>query len=271
MASQTRARLAYRPHASRNGFALWLGLWLLVTGLLWAPFASALEVPALKGRVNDYAGLLSSEAAQRIEARLEAYEKKTGHQIALLTVPSLEGDPIEDFGIRVAGAWKLGRSGQDDGAILIISKGDRAYRIETGYGLEGDLPDALVGRIGRERLIPAFRRGDYEGGIDGALGGMIAATGGDGDPLGEPPRQAARGRRGPSLGSWLPLLLFLVFFVFPWFGGGRRGRGRRGSMFFLPGGFGGGRGGFGGGGFGGGGGFSGGGGGFGGGGASGRW
>jgi uncharacterized protein len=270
MASETRARSAHSPHASTGGFAPWLGLWLLVAGLLWAPFASALDVPALKGRVNDYAGLLSPETSQRIEARLEAYEKKTGHQIALLTVPSLEGDPIEDFGIRVGETWKLGRSGQDDGAILIISKGDRAWRIETGYGLEGDLPDALAGRIGRERLIPAFRRGDYEGGIDAALGAMIAATGGDGEPLGDRPPQAARERRGPSLGTWLPLVLFLVFFVFPWFGGGGRGgRGRRGNMFFLPGGFGGGGRGFGGGGFGGG--FGGGGGGFGGGGASGRW
>jgi uncharacterized protein len=230
-------------------------------------------VPALDNRrVHDDANLLTPEVEQRFEQRLAAYEQKTQHQIAVLTIPSLDGDAIEDFGIRVGEKWKLGRKGQDDGAILLVALKDRAMRIEVGYGLEGDLPDALGARIIRERLIPAFRRGDYAGGIDGALSAMIAATGGDGEPLGAP---RAQGQPRRSVGGWLPLLLLLAFFVLPWFGG----RGRRGGMFF-PGGFGAGRrggfggfgGGFGGGGFGGGGGgFSGGGGGFGGGGASGRW
>jgi uncharacterized protein len=256
------------PGAAR----VWRWAWLaaLVALLLVCTGARAATVPPLAARVNDLAALLPADAEQRIEQRLAAYEKKTGHQIAVLTVPDLEGDPIEEYGIRVAEAWKLGRKGHDDGAILIVALKDRAARIEVGYGLEGDVPDALAGRIIRERLTPAFRRGDYAGGVDSALDALIGATGGDGVPLAA--AQPAQ-RQRKSVGGWLPFLLFLAFVVLPFIGGGGgRGRGRRGGMF-LPGSFGGGRGGFGGFGGGGGGfgGFSGGGGGFGGGGASGRW
>jgi uncharacterized protein len=135
--------------------------WLVVALplVLVAARASAASVPALGGRVNDYAELLGPDVEQRLDQRLAAYEQKTGHQIAVLTIAGLDGDPIEDFGIRVGEAWKLGRKGHDDGAVLIVALGDRAARIEVGYGLEGDLPVALAGRFIREGLVPAFRRG----------------------------------------------------------------------------------------------------------------
>lgn len=245
----------------------------LAIGLALAP-ARALDVPPLRAHVNDQAGLLPSDRAAALEARLAAYEQRTGQQFALLTVPTLDGDSIEEFGIRVGEQWKLGHKGEDDGLILLIATNDRAMRIEVGYGLEGSVPDAIAARVIREVLAPAFRQGDFAGGIDSAFGALMhAASGGkEGDapqPVHEP--RAAR-RRAPAAFGFLPFLLFVLFALL---GGGRRGfRRRHGGFWIGPtigGGFGGG--GFGGGGFGGGGGggFRGGGGGFGGGGASGSW
>jgi uncharacterized protein len=233
--------------------------------------ASALEVPPLAARINDRAELLAPDREAELEARLEAYERATGHQLAVLTIASLEGEPLEDYTLRVVEAWKLGRKDRDDGILLLVVSQERKVRIEVGYGLEGELPDVLAGRIVREVMAPAFRNGDYAAGIQGAVGAIIGATGGDGTPL--PPPAPVRERRSPELGPFGLLLLFAVLFLF----GGGLGGGRRRSrafgaapMFF--GGLGGSRGGFSGGGFrGGGGGFRGGGGGFGGGGASGSW
>ena len=233
--------------------------------------AFALDVPPLVGRINDRAGLLSPAVQQELDSRLAAYESKTGHQIALLTIPSLEGDFVEDFAIRVAEAWKLGAKARDDGVLVLISVQDRKMRIEVGYGLEGDLPDALSGRIIREVLIPAFRNGDFAQGITRALGAIMAATGGEGEALAQPRRSVSRSRGGGGLVPYL--LVALVLFLFLGGGGGRRGRRFGGGPMIFGAGLGGGGfrgGGFGGGG-GGGGGFSGGGGGFGGGGASGSW
>lgn len=238
---------------------------MLAALLVWllAPAALALEVPPLEGRINDRAALLTPEQRARLETRLAAYEQKTGHQLVLLTIPSLEGDPIEDYALRVAEAWKLGRKDRDDGVLLVIAAQDRQVRFEVGYGLEGELPDALVGRIIREVIAPAFRQGDFAGGIGSAIGAAIAATGGEGEPLPEP--APVRQRRSPGIPPLLLLLVLAVLFL----GGGAGGR--RGPRYFGGhvmgfGGFGGrSGGGFGGGGFGGGGG------GFGGGGASGRW
>jgi uncharacterized protein len=243
--------------------------------LLTAAVAQALELPRLAGRVNDYAALLPAATAQQLEARLAAFEAKTGHQYALLTVPSLQGLPIEEYGIKVAEAWRLGDQKRDDGLLLIIAQQDRKMRIEVGYGLEGEIPDAVASRVIREVLQPAFRRGDYPGGISAAFDVLIQAAGGDGQPVAQPQRGAGRSGTGIS-----PLLIFVIVLVFLAFSsfGSRGGPGRRRRYFGPLGGFGGfggggfGGGGFGGGGFGGGGGgFGGGGGGFGGGGASGDW
>jgi len=234
--------------------------------------ALARDIPALRGPVNDYAGVLSVELRSRVEAQLLAYKQKTGHELALLTVPSLEGDAIEEFSIRVMEAWKLGDEARDDAALLLVAMADRKMRIEVNYGLEGELTDSTSSRIIREIITPEFRRGDPEAGIVAGLSAIMAATGGEGIPL--PERPAERPARR-SIG--FPPLLLLALFVLPFLFGGRGGPGgRRRSWGAAPlffgggfgaGGFGGGRGG---GGFGGGGGgFGGGGGGFGGGGGSG--
>jgi len=230
--------------------------------------ANALDVPPLKGRVNDYADLLPSARAQALERRLEQFENNTGHQIAVLTIPSLQGEDIEGFSIRVAENWKVGKKGFDNGAILAIAHKDRRLRIEVGYGLEGVLPDAIANRIINDVIVPRFRAGDFPGGIEAGVEAIMKVT--SGEPLPESTRKK------PSTSSYAaylpPLLLFGLFFILlinRWqYANGWSTRGRRGHYggFFPGGGWGGG--GFGGGG---GGGFSGGGGGFGGGGASGSW
>jgi uncharacterized protein len=273
----------------------------------WAVHADV-PVPALTGRVTDLTGTLSGAAVTRIEAKLAALEAKKGSQLAVLIVPSTQPEEIEQFGIRVADAWKLGRKGVDDGAILIVAKNDRRVRIEVGSGLEGAIPDAIANRIIDETVAPRFKTGDFDGGVEAGIDQMISVV--NGEPLPEPDRKWEHTGNLPHL---LPLLLVVVFvasgvlramfgrlfgsvatgglaggiawllshvlpiglgagvmaFVFAMLLGSTRGWSSGG----LGGGFGGGLGGgFGGrGGFGGGGGFSGGGGGGGGGGASGGW
>lgn len=244
----------------------------------WAPAALALTVPALAGRVNDTADMLSPEAEAALSRKLEAYERATQHQFALLTVPSLEGDALEDFSIRVVEAWKLGKKGKDDGLLLLIVKGDRKLRIEVGYGLEGDITDAFSARVIRNVLTPALRAGKAEQGIDQAFDVLMKKASGEAVPEAATAAPKKQQRRGPSPFAIIALLLiFLPFALFnrrrrgggisPWVAGGLGAlSGYRGGSYRSGGGFGGG--GFGGGG---GGGFSGGGGGFGGGGSSGSW
>jgi uncharacterized protein len=245
-----------------------LGLLLVV--LLAAPAMAARAVPPLTGRVQDEAGLLSPALRERIDGMLFAYQQQTGHQLALLTVRSLEGDSLEEFSIRVVEAWQLGDAQRDDGVLLLVAVAERKLRIEVGYGLEGDLPDATASRIIRDVITPAFRRGEPEAGIVGGLQAIMQATGGGNIavPEGAVPRQRGRARGSePPGGSSLLLLVGVLLLVL--LGGGRGGRSAVWAAApFLLGGHRGHRGGFGGGG---GGGFRGGGGGFGGGGASGDW
>jgi uncharacterized protein len=253
---------------------LWLAACALLGLLLLAPRAWALDVPALTTRVNDQAGLLTDADRQRIEARLAGHEQRSGQQFAVLIIPSLEGEPVEAFSLRVVESWKLGKKGKDEGLLLLIAAKDRKMRIEVGYGLEGVITDALSSRVIRETLTPAFRSQDYAGGIDRALVRLIRAAGGD--PGAEPAPAAAPRRERRSrlpVGFIISLILFplIVWALNRGGGGGGRGR-RRGGLYmggvYWGGGGGSFRGGGGGGGFGG---FSGGGGGFGGGGASGSW
>ncbi|MBN1607904.1 MAG: TPM domain-containing protein, partial [Polyangiaceae bacterium] len=227
--------------------------------LLLGARASALEVPPLEGRVNDHAKLLSEQTRRSLTSMLARYEQKTGHQLAILTIPTLEGDPIEDFSMRVVEAWKLGRAKQDDGVLILVASNDRKMRIEVGYGLEGELPDIRAGRIVSDVMAPRFRQGDFDGGVAAAVRAVMDATGGAGIAPAQAPAPRTRRKRT----DFVPVAFFALFFLLPLMLRSRRGRGF-GGMIFWGGGFGGG------GGFsGGGGGFSGGGGGFGGGGASG--
>jgi uncharacterized protein len=224
-----------------------------------------LTVPPLTGRVVDRAGMLSAEEKQSITRALVALEATpNGAQAAVLTIPRLDGDSLEMFSMRVVEEWKLGKKNIDNGLLLLIVRDDRKMRIETGYGLEGRLTDARAGDIIRA-MQPYFRARRYDQGILFAISetGTILT----GKRVTPAPKRVAR--RSRDKGSFLPWVIFLLFFVVPWVIRLRTGRGC--TIFY--GGYGGyrgsHRGGFSGGGFGGG--FSGGGGGFGGGGASGGW
>lgn len=270
---------------------------LLLSGAAQADVA----LPPLTQRVTDHTATLDAQQIQTLESRFAEFEAKKGAQLAVLIVPTTEPESIEQFGIRVVEAWKLGRKGVDDGALLLVAKNDHTLRIEVGYGLEGVLNDATAHRIIDEIIVPRFKRGEFYPGIESGTAAMMQVI--NGEPLPPPRRAAASGKydiesllfiafglvvvvggmlramlgrfpaavlMGGALGvlAWLTvvpmmiaLLIGLMAFVFVLLGGGGRGFGG-----FGGGGFGGGSGGFGGGG-----GFSGGGGGFGGGGASGRW
>jgi uncharacterized protein len=247
-------------------------------------YVCALEVPEHpKGRITDFTHTLSSTEISYLDQKLADYEQQTTNQIAVLMIPSLKGDNLEDYSIRLADTWKIGQAGKDNGVILLIVKNDRKLRIEVGYGLEGVLPDGLAGSIIRNQIAPFFKKGQFFHGINHGTSAIMKAISPTFRPIepkvgGVSPLPAA-----PSESESKPTDIFGVLFVLliigfsitilywisNWiikhnvtFGSGPAG--------FSGGGFSGG--GFSGGGFsGGGGGFSGGGGGFGGGGASGSW
>lgn len=162
-------------------------------------------VPALEARVTDLTGTLDAKQRAALEAKLRAFEERKGSQLAVLIVPTTDPEDIAAFGIRVAEAWKLGRKDVEDGAILIVAKNDRRMRIETGYGLEGVLTDALSRRIIDETVAPLFRAGDFHGGIDAGVDRMIGLI--DGEPLPEPDRSWSP---RATLGGSLPLLLMMA-------------------------------------------------------------
>lgn len=183
---------------------------LLLVFLCCVSNLKALDVPALKGHVNDYAAMLSPASQRQLEAALTDFEQEESTQIAVLTIPSLEGESLEDFSIRVAEGWKIGQSGADNGAILLIAKNDRKIRIEVGYGLEGSLTDLIAGRIIRDVIAPRFKMGQFNQGITEGVAAMIGAAKGEFSTGGLPqqPRQTKKG--APLLGV---LGLFLIINV----------------------------------------------------------
>ena len=241
--------------------------------------AAAPEFPPLTGRVNDRAGLLSERDERELDAALAQFEAGTTDQIVVVTLPSLQGLPIEEYGYQLGRHWGIGQKGKDNGALLIVAPEEREVRIEVGYGLEGELTDAQSRTIIETRILPHFREGDFAAGIKAGVAAMIETLGGSYQPA-LPPIRVRESDRAPSpfpLAIALPIILIIVLNRLS--GQRRRGRYRRyGGPVIVPGGWGGRQDGFGGGGRGGGfggggggGGFSGGGGSFGGGGASGRW
>ena len=140
-----------------------------------------LEVPVLDRRVTDLAGVFSASAVAPMEAELENLETETGAQVAVLTIPSLEGQPLEDYALRVVEAWQLGQENRDNGVLILIARDDRKIRIEVGYGLEGVLPDAICGRIIDNAMKPAFRQGDFSGGTLRAVEVIAGLVRGDPD------------------------------------------------------------------------------------------
>lgn len=162
--------------------------------LLGAGMARAeVPVPPLSSPVTDLTATLSREQIAALEQRLRAFEARKGSQVAVLIVPTTRPETIEQYAIRVAEAWKPGRRGVDDGALLLVAKDDRELRIEVGYGLEGALPDAAAKRIIEETILPRLRQGDFFGGISAGVERMIGVI--EGEPLPEP-RAASRDRGG---------------------------------------------------------------------------
>ena len=159
--------------------------WPALLTLLWLALLPAIgraaepvTLPALTARVTDLTGTLDATQRGRLEAQLAAIDRSGRAQIAVLLLPTTQPEPIEAFGIRLAEAWKIGHKGADNGLIVIVAKDDRKMRIEVGYGLEGSIPDAIAKRIIAERMAPAFRQGDFFGGLRAAVEALDAAAGG---------------------------------------------------------------------------------------------
>jgi len=139
---------------------------IVFLGILFCPLvALALDVPALTGRIVDLARVLPAQDADQLAAQLKAHEEKTGNQVAVLILPSLEGEPLEEYSHRVATMWKLGQKGTDNGVLLLIALKERKLRIEVGYGLEGTLTDLRSAHIIRNEIVPHFKAGDIPAGV----------------------------------------------------------------------------------------------------------
>jgi uncharacterized protein len=171
--------------------------------------AADVAVPPLSSPVTDLTQTLSREQAASLEQTLRAFEQRKGSQLAVLLVPTTQPESIEQYSIRVAEAWKIGRKDIDDGVIFLIAKDDRAMRIEVGYGLEGALPDAVASRIIRDVVTPEFRKGDFYAGIAAGVDRIVRTI--DGEPLPEPARRETN--TDSKVGNILPVLLVIVFVV----------------------------------------------------------
>jgi len=180
------------------------------------PARAEVPVPPLSARVTDLTGTLSAQQKGELESRLAAFEAKRGSQIAVLVLPTTKPEEIEQFSIRLAEAWKIGRKGVDDGVIVVVAKDDRRLRIEVGYGLEGVIPDAVAKRVIDERMTPRFREGDFHGGIRDGVDQLIRLA--EGEKLPEPALRASqRGSRDP-LSALFEYTVPALFFIF--IGGG---------------------------------------------------
>lgn len=186
---------------------------LLALLVSWAlPAIALVAVPQLTGRVVDRTGTLSSGDIAQLTQTLADLERRKGSQIAVLIVPTTDGEAIEPFSLRVAEAWKIGRKKVDDGALLVVAKNDRRLRIEVGYGLEGVLTDVATRRIIDEMITPRFRSGDFAGGISEGVNRMIGLVNGEKLPEPEPPHWDRPAWFG-NIDAFNPFLLFVVYVV----------------------------------------------------------
>jgi len=195
-------------------------IYLITIFVLLTSFLNALDVPALKSRVNDYANMISSDTENYLENKLMEFENSDSTQIAVLTINSLEGDALEDFSIRVVDKWKLGQKGKDNGVLLLVSKNDRAIRIEVGYGLEGVITDLLAGRIIDYVIAPSFKSGNFDQGFIDGVDALIQASKGEfkADKI------VRTGKKSKDSNPLFILLFLAPFFWGRMFGGKRKGK-----------------------------------------------
>ncbi len=185
---------------------------LFCLALLFAGLAHTEQpIPPLGARVTDLTATLNAAQRATLEQKLAALEQAKGSQIAVLIVPTTQPETVEQYAIRVAEAWRLGRKGVDDGVLLLVAKADRTVRIEVGYGLEGVIPDAVAKRLIEEILVPRFRAGDFAGGLEAAIDALIGLINGEALP---PPARQARMHPGVSFfEQTLPVAMMFVFVV----------------------------------------------------------
>lgn len=197
------------------GWAVWV-----VLAWLFAVPAAAREVPQLRARVTDEAGVLAADEVRELDRRLAAYEQATGRQIAVLVVRSLEGDPLEDFSIRVVEAWKLGRQGRDDGILVLLAMEERKARIEVGYGLEGEVTDLVSARIIHDVMRPYLRQDRPGAALLAGVEALVAAAGpGEGAPEPDAPgfwQREVLGRSPIWYAAMLGVLLVISVVAWRW-------------------------------------------------------
>lgn len=183
---------------------------IIILLLFFALPASAYYNPGQPaGFVNDYTNTLSAEQKQALENKLSQFEKESSNEISIVIIPSLKGDTIENFAVKLFEDWKIGKKGKDNGVLVLVAKEDREMKIEVGYGLEGALTDAQSYWIINEIMKPAFRNNDFFGGLDGAADKIIAATKGEYVPSDTGAPKSSSGKFNPFDFAWFGLFIFV--------------------------------------------------------------
>ncbi len=198
---------------------VWKSLVLLL--IFFSPLGSDAATPPVperpSGYIMDLAGVMDHNTQTRLQELLKELEQQTTAQVVVLTIDSLEGEPIEQFSHRTAVKWALGRKGKDNGVLITVAVKDRKYRLEVGYGLEAALPDSRVGSIGREHLVPNFRKGDFSAGILAAASAVAREITSPGETKTRPQETEASWWGATTLSYLLMILLTLGSIIFPIF------------------------------------------------------
>jgi uncharacterized protein len=208
----------------------------LIAGLVfWTAAAAAPTFPALTGRVVDGANILSSQTRASLDTKLEALESKTSRQLVVVTVPSLQGYEIEDYGYQLGRVWGIGEKGRDNGVLLIVAPNERRVRIEVGYGLEGVLTDALSNVILQTQVLPKFRTGDFEGGVVAGADALIEQLSLPDDQAKARVTASAQPQAAPDGSVPVVVLVLLgLWVVLGLFGTITGGPGHRMDLWMLP-------------------------------------
>ncbi|MDE3130386.1 MAG: YgcG family protein, partial [Acidobacteriota bacterium] len=200
--------------ARHPALALAAAFALLALAFVAGPALAAPTFPPLTGRVVDDAHVLSASTAAGLTDKLAALEQKTGDQLVVVTLPNLQGYPIEDYGYQLGRAWKIGQQGKDNGVLLIVAPSEHKVRIEVGYGLEPVLTDTLSGVIIREQMLPKFRSGDYDGGVTAGVDAIIGQLTADPAAAQANVQQAQQQSRSHGAPVGAIITMVVLFFVF---------------------------------------------------------